>query len=312
MTDFDRIRTLHDFRQVTRKSDTRHLRSVAVSIVSAPPRFDSMHIASSNPRGKQRVLPIDTRIEQANVGRLFRLLGKLCSCKEFVKPRTLFVRVQSIKELRRLLRPSQLGNAVERNHRALHVFESCLDQQDGTLGKSRLTWRRPHSLGFGSPPERVRKQRLIRGVGIGRTTLPRQPYLPPQRAFLGGRKRPVVVSPKRPNACHPDLLNGVDQTPVVTRAAGAVPFFLQIVADKAFEMTQLAVGDEYGSERAIFAMAHIQQFDALAFSRQALESQLDVRETFEFDLEAKTLLKPDAPLDLSGGVSGVLALFYLA
>ena len=74
----------------------------------------------------------------------------------------------------------------------------------------------------------------------------------------------------------------------------------------------MVMGIRSGSERASFAMAHVQQFDALAFSRQALESQLDVRETLEFDLEAKTLLKPHAPLDLPGGFGGVLALFYLA
>ena len=55
-------------------------------------------------------------------------------------------------------------------------------------------------------------------------------------------------------------------------------------------MVQLAVGDEDSGEGPILVMAHVQQFDTLAFSRQSLECQFDVRETLEFDLEAQTAL----------------------
>ncbi len=77
-------------------------------------------------------------------------------------------------------------------------------------------------------------------------------------------------------------------------------------------MTELAVRDENGSKSSIFILAHVQQFNALALSCQALASQLNVRETYEFYLEAPTPLKPHAPLNLSGGFGGTSALFNLA
>ncbi len=81
--------------------------------------------------------------------------------------------------------------------------------------------------------------------------------------------------------------------------------------DEPFEMVQLTVGDEDGGEGPILVMANVQQFDALAFSRQALERQLDIRETLEFDLEAQTSFEPCGLLDLSGGVGGTSTLLKL-
>ena len=63
-------------------------------------------------------------------------------------------------------------------------------------------------------------------------------------------------------------------------------------------MSELAVGDENGGEGSIFVMTYVQQFDSLTFSRQALKGHLDIGETFKFDLEAQTILKPRTPLDL--------------
>ena len=76
--------------------------------------------------------------------------------------------------------------------------------------------------------------------------------------------------------------------------------------------SKLAVRDEDGGEGPILVMTHVQQFDALVFSRQALERQLDVRETLEFDLEPQTSFEPSGLLDLSGGVGGTSTLLKLA
>ncbi len=76
-------------------------------------------------------------------------------------------------------------------------------------------------------------------------------------------------------------------------------------------MAQLAVRDENGSRGSSFVMTYVQQFDTLTFSRQALESQLNVGKTFEFDMEAQTRLKPGAPMDLSGGFGGTSTLLNL-
>ncbi len=128
MINLDRIATFEDFRQVAGQSDTCHLRSVALGVISPPPRFDGMEVTGGEGRGEQSVPSIDTRIEQTHVRRLLRLSSESCSRKEIVKPRTLFITMLGIEELRRLFRPSQLGNAVERDHRALHVFRGCTDQ----------------------------------------------------------------------------------------------------------------------------------------------------------------------------------------
>ena len=236
MIDFYRVATLKDSRQVAGQSDTCHLGSMARGVVSPPPRLDGMEVMGGKGRLKQSMSSINTRIEQTHVRCPLVVFGESCTCQEIVKPCTLLVACKGIKELRRFLRPSQLGDAVQRDHGTLHLFKGCPDQQHDPLGKPHFALRYLHSLAHGSFSKVVWVQRRIPDFDIRWMTLPPQPHFPPQLAFFGGRERRAIVRPKRSNACRSDLLDGINQTPVVTGAAGTIPLSLHVVANEAFEM----------------------------------------------------------------------------
>ena len=162
MIDFYRVATFEDLGQVAGQSYACHLRSMPLGIISPPPRLDGMEVTGVKGRRKQSMPAIDTRIEQTHVRCLLGVLSESCSCKEIVKPSTLLVAFQRIKELCRLFRPPQFGDAVQRDHGTLHLSEGCPDQQDSTLRKSRFSLCHLHSLGLGSLSETIRGQNLIR------------------------------------------------------------------------------------------------------------------------------------------------------
>ncbi len=172
MINFYRVATFEDLGQVAGQSYACHLRSMPLGIISPPPRLDGMEVTGGKGRRKQSMPAIDTRIEQTHVRCLLGILSESCSCKEVVKPCTLLISFQRIKELRRLLRPPQFGDAVQRNHGTLHLSEGCPDQQDSTLRKSSFPLRHLHSLSFGSLSETIRGQNLIR-TGVRWGALPR-------------------------------------------------------------------------------------------------------------------------------------------
>ena len=124
---FETVLNLHrtgtgeEFIQVTHESEARHLRPVTFSVVGAPVGFHSVEVNCIQSGADKRMAAVDAGVEQTRMGRVVGVPRELGSMEEVVEPFGLFIAFQRIEEFRRFLRASQLGNAVERDHGALHA-----------------------------------------------------------------------------------------------------------------------------------------------------------------------------------------------
>ena len=165
-------------------------------------------------------------VEQATHAEFITLHRKLRSGQQLVDPFRLFFRSQGVEELGRLLGPSKLRDAVERQNRPLHLFQGCGHQQHAALQESHDAGRDAHALGLGSLAER-------------RDDCPpvppnRQPHFPPERAFTGGGEVSSIRS-RPPKTGGPKSSNRVDEPPVVACPSGADRYAAQVPADEALE-----------------------------------------------------------------------------
>ena len=110
-------------RQIAGERHTGHLCPVAVCIVGAPAGLNGMQITCSERRTEKRMATIDPCVEQADARHFVNVGGKLGPLQQLVQPFLLFVRPQRIKELGCLLGSPKLRDAVERQHRALHLLQ---------------------------------------------------------------------------------------------------------------------------------------------------------------------------------------------
>ena len=57
-------------------------------------------------------------------------------------------------------------------------------------------------------------------------------------------------------------------------------------------MIEFSIGHEYGRMGSVLFLTHVQQFDSPMLSGEALEGELDIGETLEFNLKPGTFLHP--------------------
>lgn len=118
----NRIISFDERRQIAGESHTGHLRPVALFIVRAPAGLDGVQISGVDRWAQEPMSPVDSRVQKTYAGRFIGLGSELCSCKQLVEPLLLLFPPQRIEELGGLLRAPKLRDAVERQHRMLHLL----------------------------------------------------------------------------------------------------------------------------------------------------------------------------------------------
>ena len=119
----NRIGAFNQRRQIAGESHAGHLRPVTVRIVGAPAGLDGVQIGRVECRVQERMSPVDARVEKTDARNLIRVGRELCPCQQLVEPFLLLFRPQGAKEIGGLLGSPKLRDAVERQHRVLHLFQ---------------------------------------------------------------------------------------------------------------------------------------------------------------------------------------------
>ena len=139
--------------QIAGQSQPGHLSAVTVDIVGSPSRLNRMQVVHGECGCEEPMTPIDTGIEQADMGHLVAIWREAGSGQQVVEPLTLLFGTQGIKEICRFLGPSQFGNAVEREDGALHLFGRSAHQKNGAFRENQLSRRGLHPLRLGQSAE---------------------------------------------------------------------------------------------------------------------------------------------------------------
>ena len=281
-----------EFAQVTDESKARHLRPVADGIAGAPTGLHGVQVGCHKSGSDERMATVDTGVEQTRMGRVVGLRRESGSSQEVVEPLGLFVTFQRIEEVRGLFRASQLGNTVERDHGAFHLLHGSAGHHHSAFREDQLSLCHLHALGSGPLAER--------SSGCVPVSAHGQPDLPPDCAVVGRGECVGFVGPERSQTRRPDLSDSINQAPVIAGTAGPVARSLQIFANQAFEVIELAIGDEDSREGPIVLLTDIEEFDSRPLSGQALEGQLDVGEALELHLQAQTVLHSGGLLRFPG------------
>ena len=150
---------------------------------------------------------VDAGVEETRMRRGVGLRCKLGSIHQVVMPVSLFVTFHRIEEVRRFLRASQLGNAVERDHGALHpLAPKRVTISDGALPKIQ---RLPAPPRYREPPALLAKRSdryCVRSRRTGNQTSHQT------AAFVGpaGNNSPTESVQSALQTCRANPLDGVD------------------------------------------------------------------------------------------------------